>query len=480
MAKGKTSVFYCQSCGNESSKWMGQCPVCKEWNTFVEEVVDKKPAGVAKGRLDLKEAEPVPLSAIHATDELRLSTGMAELDRVLGGGIVEGSLILVGGDPGIGKSTLLLQVCRNLIQGSTTGNTESQRKGSMVENDQKVSEQAGVSVLYVSGEESLQQIKLRAQRIGDFSDQLTLLCETNLDTIQEVIKRKKPQVVVIDSIQTMYNEAVGSAPGSVSQVRESTGVLMQLAKGMGISIFVIGHVTKEGVVAGPRVLEHMVDTVLYFEGDRHESYRILRGVKNRFGSTNEIGVFEMCEEGLVEVANPSEYMLSGKPIGASGSVVACSMEGTRPILVEVQALVCRSNFGNPRRTAIGTDYNRVNLLMAVLEKRLGLKLAECDAYVNIAGGIRMNEPALDMGIALAILSSQFNRPIDEKTICFGEIGLSGEVRGVSMARQRVLEAQKLGFETCIMPKASREKLHDITGIKLVGVSNVREALDAIS
>ena len=520
MAKGKTSVFYCQSCGNESSKWMGQCPVCKEWNTFVEEIVEKKPAGVAKGRVDLKMTEPVPLSAIHATDELRLSTGMAELDRVLGGGIVEGSLILVGGDPGIGKSTLLLQVCRNLVQGTSVGAVGSQQgsvsaraagsqqgsvsagaagnqQGSVsagAAGSQQGSASAGaagrqpdsmtgangVSVLYVSGEESLQQIKLRAQRIGDFSDQLTLLCETNLDTIQEVIKRRKPQVVVIDSIQTMYNEAVGSAPGSVSQVRESTGVLMQLAKGMGISIFVIGHVTKEGVVAGPRVLEHMVDTVLYFEGDRHESYRILRGVKNRFGSTNEIGVFEMREEGLVEVANPSEYMLSGKPIGASGSVVACSMEGTRPILVEVQALVCRSNFGNPRRTAIGTDYNRVNLLMAVLEKRLGVKLAECDAYVNIAGGIRMNEPALDMGIALAILSSQFNCPIDEKTICFGEIGLSGEVRGVSMARQRVLEAQKLGFETCIMPKAGSQKLGDITGIRLVGVSNVREALGAIS
>lgn len=484
MAKGKTSVFYCQSCGNESSKWMGQCPVCKEWNTFVEEIVDKKPSGVAKGRMDLKMTEPVPLSQIHATDELHLSTGMAELDRVLGGGIVEGSLILVGGDPGIGKSTLLLQVCRNLVQSVRQGprrqSPGAQEYGSANLSKGVATLEEGVSVLYVSGEESLQQIKLRAQRIGDFSDRLTLLCETNLDTIQEVIKRKKPQVVVIDSIQTMYNESVGSAPGSVSQVRESTGVLMQLAKGMGISIFVIGHVTKEGVVAGPRVLEHMVDTVLYFEGDRHESYRILRGVKNRFGSTNEIGVFEMREEGLVEVANPSEYMLSGKPIGASGSVVACSMEGTRPILVEVQALVCRSNFGNPRRTAIGTDYNRVNLLMAVLEKRLGLKLAECDAYVNIAGGIRMNEPAIDMGIALAILSSHFNQPIDEKTICFGEIGLSGEVRGVSMARQRVLEAQKLGFEVCIMPKASVEKLSDIRGIRLIGVSNVREAVDAIS
>lgn len=455
MAKGKTSIFFCQSCGNESSKWMGQCPACKEWNTFVEEIIDKKTLNsVGKNKISAKIPSPVPLSAISASDEERNSTGMAELDRVLGGGIVRGSLVLVGGDPGIGKSTLLLQVCRNL----------SNRK---------------LSVLYVSGEESLQQIKIRAQRIGEFCDSLELLCETNLDIIKEVMIRKKPQVVVIDSIQTMYNEEVGSAPGSVSQVRESTGVFMQLAKGMGISIFIVGHVTKEGVVAGPRVLEHMVDTVLYFEGDRHESYRILRGVKNRFGSTNEIGVFEMRQEGLTEVENPSEYMLSGKPIGASGSVVACSMEGTRPILLEVQALICRSNFGNPRRTATGTDYNRVNLLMAVLEKRLGMKLAECDAYVNIAGGIRMNEPAMDLGIVLAIISSHLNKPIHEKTICFGEVGLSGEVRGVSMAEQRVLEARKLGFEVCILPQVCKSNLKKVDGIKLIGVSNVKEALDAI-
>lgn len=454
MAKGKTSVFFCQSCGNESTKWMGQCPVCKEWNTFVEETIDKKTASaIGKGRSE-ELPLPIALSEIHTEDEPRNSTGMKELDRVLGGGIVEGSLILVGGDPGIGKSTLLLQVCKSLSN-------------------------RGISVLYVSGEESLQQIKLRAQRIGDFSDSLKLLCETNLDRIKEVIMRRKPQVVVIDSVQTMYNEEVASSPGSVSQVRESTNVLMQVAKGMNISVFIVGHVTKEGVVAGPRVLEHMVDTVLYFEGDRHESYRILRGVKNRFGSTNEIGVFEMREDGLAEVENPSEYMLSGKPVGASGSVVACSMEGTRPILIEIQALVCHSNFGNPRRTAIGTDYNRVNLLMAVLEKRLGVRLAECDAYVNIAGGIRMSEPAIDLGLVLAILSSHFNRPIDEKTICFGEVGLSGEVRGVSMAEQRVQEAAKLGFTTCILPQVSRKNLKDVTGIHLIGVSNVREALEAI-
>lgn len=456
MAKGKSSVFFCQSCGFESAKWMGQCPGCKEWNTFVEEVIDKKALNMTgKKSLSKDIPKPVPLSAISASDEERTSTQMAELDRVLGGGIVKGSLVLVGGDPGIGKSTLLLQVCRNLAE-------------------QKL------SVLYVSGEESLQQIKIRAQRIGTFQDDLQLLCETNLDTIKEVIIQKKPQVVIIDSIQTMYNEEVGSAPGSVSQVRESTGIFMQIAKGMGITIFIVGHVTKEGVVAGPRVLEHMVDTVLYFEGDRHESYRILRGVKNRFGSTNEIGVFEMRNEGLVEVENPSEYMLSGKPVGASGSVVACSMEGSRPILLEVQALICRSNFGNPRRTATGTDYNRVNLLMAVLEKRLGLKLAECDAYVNIAGGIRMNEPAIDLGIVLAIMSSHLNKPISEKTICFGEVGLSGEVRGVSMAEQRMQEARKLGFESCILPKVCKENLRQMEGIRLIGVSNVKEAFDAIN
>lgn len=453
MARAKTTVFFCQSCGYESSKWMGQCPGCKEWNTFVEETVDKKSVG--KTRAAVSETKPVPLSAIEASTDERISTQMSELDRVMGGGIVSGSLVLVGGDPGIGKSTLLLQVCRNLAA-------------------QKI------DVLYISGEESLQQIKIRAQRVGSFEDSLHLLCETNLDTIRSVIDREKPQIVVIDSIQTMYSEDVGSAPGSVSQVREATSVLMQIAKGMNITIFIVGHVTKEGVVAGPRVLEHMVDTVLYFEGDRYAAYRILRGVKNRFGSTNEIGVFEMCQEGLREVKNPSEYMLSGKPEGASGSVVACSMEGTRPILLEVQALVCHTNFGMPRRTAAGTDYNRVNLLMAVLEKRLGLKLLDCDAYVNIAGGIRMNEPAIDLGIVLAIVSSYKERPIDEKTICFGEVGLSGEVRAVSMAEQRVLEAKKLGFTTCILPQVSRESMRPVEGIRLVGVRTVKDAMDYLA
>ena len=454
MAKGKTSVYFCQNCGYESTKWMGQCPGCKEWNTFVEEVVDKSTT-TTKVKKALEAITLMPLSAISTANEERISTSMKELDRVLGGGIVKGSLVLVGGDPGIGKSTLLLQVCRHLSD-------------------------KNLEVLYVSGEESLQQIKIRAERIGRFTDTLELLCETNLEIIKEVITRKKPKVVIIDSIQTMFSETVASAPGSVSQVREATAVFMQIAKGMGISIFIVGHVTKEGVVAGPRVLEHMVDTVLYFEGDRHESYRILRGVKNRFGSTNEIGVFEMRSVGLVEVENPSEFMLSGKPIGASGSVVACSMEGTRPILLEIQALICHTNFGNPRRTATGTDYNRVNLLMAVLEKRLGMRLSEYDAYVNIAGGIRMNEPAIDLGIVLAIISSKLDKAIDEKTICFGEVGLSGEVRGVSMAEQRVLEAKKLGFKRCILPKVCKDGfLNSIEGIELVGVTNVKEALDAI-
>ena len=406
MAKGKKTVFFCQNCGHEETKWLGQCPMCKEWNTFVEEkVIASSVSASVKTDRDI-EKKIVALSQVNTDEQKRFQTGMKELDRVLGGGIVPGSLVLVGGDPGIGKSTLLLQVCQKLAK-------ERQ-------------------VLYISGEESLVQIKLRANRMGNFSDNMKLFCETNLGTIRDVIEKKQPEFVVIDSIQTMYSEEVASAPGSVSQVRESTNVFMQLAKGLGITIFIVGHVTKEGTVAGPRVLEHMVDTVLYFEGDRHASYRILRGVKNRFGSTNEIGVFEMRQNGLVEVENPSEYMLSGKPENASGSVVACSIEGTRPLLIEIQALVCDTNFGMPRRTATGTDYNRVNLLMAVLEKRIGLHLANCDAYVNIAGGIRMNEPAIDLGIVMAIVSSYKNRPVDERMIVFGEVGLSGEVRAVNM------------------------------------------------
>lgn len=334
-------------------------------------------------------------------------------------------------------------------------------------------------VLYISGEESLKQIKLRANRMGEFSENLYLLCETSLNLIQTAIEREKPDVVVIDSIQTMYNEEIGSAPGSVSQVRESTNVFMQLAKGMNIAIFIVGHVTKEGTVAGPRVLEHMVDTVLYFEGDRHASYRILRGVKNRFGSTNEIGVFEMRKEGLVEVENPSEFMLSGKPENASGSVVACAMEGTRPMLMEIQALVCKSNFGMPRRTAAGIDYNRVNLLMAVLEKRVGLPLSGYDAYVNIAGGIRMNEPAVDLGIIMAVASSYKNRPVSEDTIVFGEVGLSGEVRAVTMPEQRVAEAKKLGFKVCVVPEVSLKSIGKVEGIEVIGVKSVNQTMNLL-
>ena len=406
------------------------------------------------GAREYQELNVLPLSQVKTEEEERIGTKMEELDRVLGGGIVPGSLILVGGDPGIGKSTLLLQVCQNL--------TREKRK-----------------VLYISGEESLRQIKLRAQRMGEFTDNLLLLCETNLELIKGVIEREKPEVVVIDSIQTMYSEEVGSAPGSVSQVREATNMLMQLAKGLNITIFIVGHVTKEGTVAGPRVLEHMVDTVLYFEGDRHASYRILRGVKNRFGSTNEIGVFEMRQNGLTEVKNPSEFMLNGRLEDSSGSVVACSMEGTRPILLEIQALVCESNFGMPRRTAAGTDYNRVNLLMAVLEKRIGYRLSNYDAYVNIAGGIKINEPALDLGIVMAIVSSYKNRPVEEGTIIFGEVGLNGEVRAVSMPEQRVAEAKKLGFAKCIMPAVSVESVKNVKGIQIIGVKNLNEAMQLL-
>ena len=448
MAKGKRSIFFCQNCGHEENKWLGQCPMCKEWNTFVEESVSVSKSSTIKAA---KEVEIVTLQQVETDQEDRIHTKIKELDRVLGGGIVPGSLILVGGDPGIGKSTLLLQVCQQL--------SGEKRQ-----------------VLYISGEESLKQIKLRANRMGEFKEDLFLLCETNLEIIRDIIEKRKPEIVVIDSIQTMYSEEVASAPGSVSQVRESTNVLMQLAKGLGISIFIVGHVTKEGTVAGPRVLEHMVDTVLYFEGDRHASYRILRGVKNRFGSTNEIGVFEMRQTGLVEVENPSEFMLNGKPEHASGSVVACSIEGTRPILIEIQALVCNSNFGMPRRTAAGTDYNRVNLLMAVLEKRLGLHLSNYDAYVNIAGGVKMKEPTIDLGIVMAIVSSYKNHPIDEKTIVFGEVGLSGEVRAVSMPEQRVAEAKKLGFETCIIPEVSKDMVKGVQGINIIGVKNIGDVV----
>ena len=460
MATKIKTVFYCQSCGYESSKWMGQCPGCREWNTFVEEVIKPSVSGKSKAihtgvGASETQLKPMKLSEITINEEDRFDTHIGELNRVLGGGLVKGSLTLVGGDPGIGKSTLLLQTARYLAA------------------DHR-------NILYISGEESLQQIKLRANRIGDFTDDMELLCETDLGTIEEIIRRKTPDVVIIDSIQTMYNEAVSSAPGSVSQVRETTGVLMRLAKQLGVSIFIVGHVTKEGTVAGPRVLEHMVDTVLYFEGDRHASYRILRAVKNRFGSTNEIGVFEMRNEGLVEVANPSEYMLEGKPENASGSVVTCSVEGTRPILIEVQALVSHTNFNFPRRQANGTDYNKINLLMAVLEKRVGLELSAYDAYINLAGGMKIIEPALDLSMCLAIVSSFRNRPVSDDVVAFGEVGLSGEVRSVNMPDIRISEAERLGFTTCIVPRSVAEKYgKNFPKIKLIGVSDLSEAVSLI-
>ena len=450
MAKVK-QVFFCQECGFESSKWMGQCPGCKNWNTFVEE---KVVTGVSKGVNKRESVTPTSILDVNVTEDSRISTGMKELDRVLGGGIVRGSLTLVGGDPGIGKSTILLQVSRNL-----TGQ--------------------GVKILYVSGEESLQQIKIRADRLGGFDKDMLLLSETNLNSIVESVEKVNPEVMIIDSIQTMYLDEVGSSAGSVSQVREVTGQLMRVAKQMNIAVFIVGHVTKEGTVAGPRTLEHMVDTVLYFEGEKNAIYRILRGVKNRFGSTNEIGVFEMKDSGLYEVDNPSEVMLSGRPLDASGSVVVCSMEGTRPILIEIQALVSDSNFNLPRRTSVGVDYNRVNMLMAVLEKRAGLMLSGSDAYVNLAGGIKISEPAIDLGIIMALVSSYRNIPLDHNAIILGEVGLSGEVRGVSMAAQRVKEAAKMGFSTCILPKINCEGIDVPKGMKLIGVNNVNEALDFI-
>ena len=454
MAKKKSLVYYCTECGTESAKWQGQCPGCGAWNTMEEAPVTKTSTGKEKVIMPSELAKPTKMCEIETENTPRLQTGIQELDRVLGGGIVAGSLVLVGGDPGIGKSTLLLQMCKHL--------SDKQEK-----------------VLYVSGEESLQQIKLRGDRIGEFSDSIFLLAETNITTIEGAIDQLQPKVAIIDSIQTMYDDAVDAAPGSMSQVREITGVLLRIAKKKGITIFIVGHVTKEGNVAGPRVLEHMVDTVLYFEGDRHASYRILRAVKNRFGSTNEIGVFEMQNTGLEEVRNPSEFLLNGRPENASGSVVACSMEGTRPILVEIQALVCQSNFGIPRRTAVGTDFNRVNLLMAVLEKKAGIHLAASDAYVNIAGGMKMTEPAIDLGICLAIISSAKDIVIPDSVMVFGEIGLSGEVRAVSMAGQRVQEAKKLGFETVILPEVNRAATESIRGIQLVYVAGIRDAISYI-
>ena len=396
--------------------------------------------------------KPVPLSAVEETGEERFSTGFTELDRVLGGGLVAGSMVLLGGDPGIGKSTILLQAARNLAA-------------------------SGIDIIYISGEESLHQIKMRGKRIGDISDRLRFLCETDLDSITATLQEEKPGLAIIDSIQTMYSAQVQASPGSIAQIRETTGILLRLAKETGITFFLVGHVTKDGNVAGPRVLEHMVDAVLYFEGDRYASYRILRSVKNRFGSTNEIGIFEMRGDGLSEVLNPSEFLLSGRPHDVGGSVVTCSMEGTRPLLLEVQALVCHTNYGYPKRQSTGTDFNRVSLLMAVIEKRLGIPMSQHDAYINLAGGIRQTEPALDLGIVMAIMSSFRNLPVDDHMIVFGEVGLSGEVRAVSMAQMRVQEAAKMGFTACVLPRSNMRRLQVPQGMRLIPVSSLAELID---
>lgn len=448
MAKSKT-VFFCGECGYESAKWLGQCPVCKAWNAFSEAPALKK--GGSSLKPGVAASLPIKIKDVSLESDERVTTGISELDRVLGGGIVKGSLVLVGGDPGIGKSTLLLQMCAKLAD-------------------------KNVSVLYVSGEESERQIAIRSERLGGQYSDMLLYCETDIEKIETAIENGKPEVVIVDSIQTMYSSKADSAAGSISQVREVTSTLLRISKGLGVSIFIVGHVTKEGTVAGPRTLEHMVDTVLYFEGEDVASYRILRAVKNRFGSTNEVGVFDMGQTGLREVANPSEYMLKGMPENAPGSVVACTMEGSRPILVEVQALVCQTNFNFPKRTTAGADYNRVNILIAVLEKRLGLNLGNCDAYVNVAGGLKINEPALDLAIVAALISSYRNRESKGKIIAFGEVGLTGEVRGVNLARLRLEEIAKFGENLVIIPKVNYTK--DLP-FKVLPVSNVRELMDII-
>ena len=450
MAKTKT-LFYCTDCGNELPKWQGQCPSCGAWNTIVEQPSTPKSGVKRSARMaGISPSKAQKLSEIQTTEELRFQTGMNELDRVLGGGAVKGSLVLIGGAPGIGKSTLMLQICNELCKKCT--------------------------VLYASGEESPRQIKLRAQRLGVAGESLYLLSETDLEDVIEAVHQVKPDILIVDSIQTMSIGSTDTTPGSISQVKQCTTALMNLAKSEDVTIFIIGHINKEGSIAGPKVLEHMVDCVLYFEGDQHLAFRILRAGKNRFGATNEIGVFEMQGSGLEEVSNPSEYLLEGRPEHASGCVVACSMEGTRPILVEIQALVCESNFGIPRRTAVGTDFNRVNLLMAVLEKKVGLHLAASDAYVNIAGGMKMTEPAIDLGICLAIASSMKDIVIPDKLMAFGEIGLSGEVRAVSMAGQRVQEAKKLGFDTVILPEVCRNSVEKADGIQLIYVRQIQDAI----
>jgi DNA repair protein RadA/Sms len=453
MAKAKTH-FVCQSCGYQAPKWLGRCPGCQEWNTFVEErVIEEKTP--ERGLLGLeRDSVPTPLTEIVAEERGRLQIGMGEFDRVLGGGIVFGSMVLVGGDPGIGKSTLLLQGMGRLASG-------------------------GKKVLYISGEESLQQTKMRADRLGIASDHLYVVSETSIEKILQDIQTLNPSAAVIDSIQTIYSSELPSSPGSISQVREASGRLLYLAKHLSIPIFLVGHVTKEGFIAGPKVLEHMVDTVLYFEGETHHSFRILRAVKNRFGSTNEIGVFEMKDTGLAEVFNPSEYFLSERSQSASGSVVIPSIEGSRPILIELQALVTPTQLGYPRRTTQGIDANRVSLLVAVMDKRLGIHLFGHDIFLNIAGGMKVEEPGADLGVIASIASSFRDKVIDPEVVIFGEVGLGGEVRGISQAEGRTKEAARLGFRRCLLPRQNEEKIKPINGIQFIGVRTVREAMEVL-
>lgn len=446
MPKQKTK-FVCSECGYETGKWLGKCPACLQWNTFTEETETEKRGKLSAGAVP----KAIPLTEVSKDSEERVKTGMPELDRVLGGGLVGGSLVLVGGDPGIGKSTLLLQVCGTL--------SPTQK------------------ILYISGEESVKQIKIRADRLSVNHRNILMVSETNFQNVERLIDENRPQVVILDSIQTVYSEELTSAPGSVSQVREVTGHLMRIAKGRGMTVFVVGHVTKEGAIAGPRVLEHMVDTVLYFEGERHQNYRILRAVKNRFGSTNELGLFEMCQEGLIEVGNPSGLLLDGRAKDQSGSVVVASLEGTRPMLLEVQALVTPTSFQMPRRMATGIDYNRLTMLMAVLEKKVGMQLYNFDAYVNVVGGIRLDEPACDMGVIASIAGSFRNKPIASEMVVMGEVGLTGEVRPVSQADKRIMEARRMGFKRCIVPAGNKSKLNSADDdMELLYAGTVEEAL----
>ena len=452
MAKGVGTVYVCQSCGKQSPKSLGRCPACGEWNTFVEERARAVPKGAAaRGGLHAREAKPVAFAEIESQDDVRVSSGITEFDRVLGGGIVPGSLVLIGGDPGIGKSTLLLEVANKLSAG-------------------------GARVLYVSGEESERQIKMRGERLGVVAENLYLLPETNLESILAEMEREEPGAVIVDSIQTIFSSQIESAPGSVSQVREVAGRFLTFAKSRGVPVFLIGHVTKEGSSAGPKALEHIVDTVLYFEGDRHHNHRIVRATKNRFGAANELGVFEMTGEGLKPVANPSEIFLQERPENAAGSVVTACMEGTRPVLVEVQALVASSKYNYPLRTAQGFNANRIALLLAVLEKRLELPLLNNDVFVNVAGGLDIDEPAADLGVVAALVSSYKNRPLDGKTAVFGEVGLTGEVRGAMQAQVRAREAQTLGFKRLILPASNADGLQRLLGLRVVGVRSVEEAL----